>query len=171
MHCPLCVNQKMLVGQKKFKRRLTIMCYLMSHLRPLVQQVFLSYLFTLYIHVCVEVTIAFYTVIYYSLYVLTNNSMEQERWCLLYGCCWQLTSRSNYFTAAEIESSVFEDHRLWILLSGDLFLMSCFSSPLCVGHETNWLPSPPKLTALVWSSLTLRLNRGYQRVTAVKVRV
>lgn len=48
-----------------------------------------------------------------------------------------------------------------------------FMSPVlwCVGHETNWLPSPPKFTALVGLSLTFRLNRGYQRVTAVKARV
>lgn len=30
------------------------------------------------------------------------------------------------------------------------------------------LTSPPKLTALVESSLTLLLNRGYQKVAAVK---
>lgn len=49
-----------------------------------------------------------------------------------------------------------------------------FKSPrlLYVGHETvNCLPraqSPWKLSALDGSSLTLLLNRGYQKVTAVK---
>lgn len=62
------------------------------------------------------------------LHFCVSFSLFKERLCLLYCCCIQQTSKSNYSTAAEIESSVFKDHRTWILLSGDFFLMSFLSS-------------------------------------------
>lgn len=105
------------------------------------------------------------TVVFSSLYVHVTGFVVVTKALLknlfYYILCWWITQwnrrdyvyccfYSNHSTAAETGSSIFEDHRPWILVNGD---------------------SPSELSywsVLVWSSLILILIRGYQKVSAAK---